>query len=98
MHTAQEIKEKIEEANRKHKERSTNMESELDRLLKAEVGTIKTRMKADIKNYLITAKDLGFVAKIKKTKKSGLKIPHKVMHKKDYMTWSGRLTRQTLVI
>ena len=69
MHTAEEIKEKIEHANRKHKERLTNMESELDKLLKAEMGTITARMKTDIKNYLITAKDLRFLAKTKKTKR-----------------------------
>ncbi len=97
MSTAKEIKARIEEANRQHNEMLSHMEEELDRLMKAEVEAVIVQMKADIKKYLITAKDLGFVAKIKKPKKSGAKVPPKVTHPTDGRTWSGRGTKPTWV-
>ena len=41
------------------------MEKELDRLMKAEMEAVRAQMKANITKYLITAKDLGFLARIK---------------------------------
>jgi len=97
MPTADEIKAKIEEANRQHKEMLANMEGELDRLLKAEVDAVIAQMKADIKKYMIRAKDLGFLAKTKKPKKGGTKVPPKATHPTDGRTWSGRGTKPTWV-
>lgn len=97
MPTAEEIKAQIEEANRQHKEILAHMEEELDSLMKAEVEAVIAQMKADIKKYLITAKDLGFAAKIRKPRKSGNKVPPKVTHPTDGRTWSGRGTKPAWV-
>ena len=97
MPSAEDIKADIEQAKRLHKEALAKMEEELDRLMTAEVDAVISQMKADIKKYLITAKDLGFIAKTKKPKKSGSKVPPKVTHPTDGRTWSGRGTKPTWV-
>jgi len=95
MLKAEDIKADIEHANRLHKEALAKMQDELDRVMQEEAKVIIAQMRADIKKYLITAKDLGFHL-AKGRSKARSKVPPKMTHP-DGRTWSGRGTKPTWV-
>ena len=97
MPSTEDIKADIEQANRLHQEAVAKMEEELNSLMHEEAKAVIAQMKIDIKKYMITAKDLGFSAMLRKSPKKGEKVPPKVIHPTDGRTWSGRGTKPTWV-
>lgn len=89
----------LEAARRRHKNELARLEREAARARKAEVAAVVAQIKAVIRQYGLTAKDLGYRPSKddgkagEKHPLKGVKLPPKVVHPVTGQTWAGRGTK-----
>ena len=88
----------LEETKRKYKEEIERLEKEVKKEREVELESVVAEVKATIKRYGLTARDLGLSTSAQgKPKAKSSKLPPKVVHPADGRTWSGRGAKPTWV-